>query len=205
MFIFDLHLPSPSLCSRRTACSCSLRFSVLQLAIPILLFRRGWTIMPGRWWSSRRLSPAPSRRRVSSPRLGFVLPTSSFPQSLHWSGASTTPHGSSFFCPSGLGIYTSASAISFPNPRFFFQFLMCTFWAPWHCWVSSCLGIWRNAHALLKDFFSRQDRFCCLVAIANSFGAYEVARALLKKRLTLYYFVGLVVINNWCAHSWHSH
>ena len=151
---------SLSLCLRRTACSCSLRSSVLPLAIPRLHFRRGWTITPGRWWSSRRSSPAPSRRRVSSPRLGFVLPTSSFPQPLHWSGASTTPHGSSFSSPSGLGIYTSASAIcQFPSQirgyNFFFQFLMCTFWAPGRCWVGSCLGIWKNTHALLKkSFFS---------------------------------------------------
>jgi len=167
VFIFDLHLPSPSLSLSLSLslsvwgevpapAPCSLRSSVLPLAIPRLHFRRGWTITPGRWWSSRRSSPAPSRRRVSSPRLGFVLPTSSFPQPLHWSGASTTPHGSSFSSPSGLGIYTSASAIcQFPSQirAFFFQFLMCTFWAPWRYWVGSCLGIWKNAHALLKIFF----------------------------------------------------
>jgi hypothetical protein len=101
---------------------------------------------------------------VSSPRLGFVLPTSSFPQPLHWSGASTTPNGSSFSSPSGLGIYTSASAIwQFPSKSadIFFQFLMCTFWAAGRCWVGSCLGIWKNAHALLKkSFFFHHVHFC---------------------------------------------
>lgn len=34
----------------------------------------GWTTTRGRWWSSRRSSPAPSRRRASSPRSGYKSP-----------------------------------------------------------------------------------------------------------------------------------
>lgn len=80
---------------------------------------KGWMTTRARWWSSRRSSPAPSRRRASSPRLGFV-PTSPFLPSL----PSPTLHGSSFPCPSALGIYASASAISFQksaHPLFFFS------------------------------------------------------------------------------------